>query len=853
MKKTGVLFSFLAAVVAVLSVCAGGAEAVLRDFGPLNFGGFPSWYRDNNGVAVQQCLSHAVSPVSSLPICNILPDLAAIPPFDATKPITFPPNPPTGYNYPPESFYYSLAPNDATFAFAAGKGKIVIVLALEGAFTTGNPIPGDQSVFSRVRVFLTQGVPNGNYKITHPYGVENLTVTGGLLRYTRDIGLTGIAFTGPLAGDMGPFFTWSVDPLLVAAGKQNPDGTLNGLDPVTSLPNGEVFLGDFNLPHTFTGSPFGTNFFRCDGPPGSGIGGPGIDFIQTNLGFLEGWKYTIPIPSPLTVDRAVYRRDAATGQVDIFASASVLSNQATPSALTVTGLNLPAAGVSMASDGKGKFFAHIGSLAANQIPAQVTVTNTADNPPTAVVADISDEVVISAATYEPTVKNLTVAAASGDTLLNPALTLEGFGPIPVGGTISVSALDAPPATLKVVSAARGVASADLLVRPFAPPVAGNDAASVATGGNVVINVVANDTASVPATIDPTTVAIVASPAQGSVSVNATTGAITYTPAVGPATTDSFTYTVKDSNTIVSNVATVSVSISVLDVPPTANNDSASATVNVLKNIAVLANDNSATSTLDPASVKITTPPAAGATATILGNGTIDFTATATGTYTFQYTVADTFTTPLTSNTATVTVTVSAPNQPPVANPDTATTTAATAVTVNVIANDTDPDGTVNPGSIVIVTPPANGTAVVNLNGTVRYTPAAGFTGTNQFTYNVKDNLGAVSNNTTVTVTVNAAAAETLTVTRSQFTLAGTQWRIDGTTTARVAGETIKIFNSALVPADGTTGLLTTVTVAGNGSWTWTSSNPVAAPNAARKISFQSSLTTKLENVTVTVR
>src|SRR5690349_5902350 len=43
MKKTGVLFSFLAAVVAVLSVCAGGAEAVLKDLGPLNFGGYPSY------------------------------------------------------------------------------------------------------------------------------------------------------------------------------------------------------------------------------------------------------------------------------------------------------------------------------------------------------------------------------------------------------------------------------------------------------------------------------------------------------------------------------------------------------------------------------------------------------------------------------------------------------------------------------------------------------------------------------------------------------------------------------------------------------------------------------------------
>src|SRR4051812_42896969 len=115
MKKPGQLLNLLAAVLMVVTLCATGAEAVLRDFGPLNLAGFPSWYRDNNGVAVQQCWSKAVSPVSALPICNILPNPASIPPFDPNLPMTFPPNPPTGYNFPDESFYYSLSPDKTAF------------------------------------------------------------------------------------------------------------------------------------------------------------------------------------------------------------------------------------------------------------------------------------------------------------------------------------------------------------------------------------------------------------------------------------------------------------------------------------------------------------------------------------------------------------------------------------------------------------------------------------------------------------------------------------------------------------------------------------------------------------------
>jgi VCBS repeat-containing protein len=90
------------------------------------------------------------------------------------------------------------------------------------------------------------------------------------------------------------------------------------------------------------------------------------------------------------------------------------------------------------------------------------------------------------------------------------------------------------------------------------------------------------------------------------------------------------------------------------------------------------------------------------------------------------------------------------NHPPDAVDDSATTAEDTPAVINVLANDTDPDG--DPLTVSTVGTPAHGSAVINGNGTVTYTPAANYNGTDQFTYTVSDGYGA-SDTATVTVTV----------------------------------------------------------------------------------------------------
>ena len=91
---------------------------------------------------------------------------------------------------------------------------------------------------------------------------------------------------------------------------------------------------------------------------------------------------------------------------------------------------------------------------------------------------------------------------------------------------------------------------------------------------------------------------------------------------------------------------------------------------------------------------------------------------------------------------------------PVANNDTASTVMNQFVDVDVLANDTDADGTLNKASLKLTTKPLHGTTRINPNNdTVIYQPDSGFTGTDSLQYTVADNLGAVSNTATLAVTV----------------------------------------------------------------------------------------------------
>ncbi|MCH8856460.1 MAG: tandem-95 repeat protein, partial [Proteobacteria bacterium] len=106
---------------------------------------------------------------------------------------------------------------------------------------------------------------------------------------------------------------------------------------------------------------------------------------------------------------------------------------------------------------------------------------------------------------------------------------------------------------------------------------------------------------------------------------------------------------------------------------------------------------------------------------------------------------------LASAPATVSVTVNPANGAPNAVDDSATTDEDTPVTVDVLANDSDPEG--DTLTVTAVTQGTNGSVVAG-GGTVTYTPDADWNGTDSFTYTIGDGNGGADTGT-VTVTVNA--------------------------------------------------------------------------------------------------
>ncbi len=270
------------------------------------------------------------------------------------------------------------------------------------------------------------------------------------------------------------------------------------------------------------------------------------------------------------------------------------------------------------------------------------------------------------------------------------------------------------------------------------PIAMDDAANTSPSTPVALSVLINDS---DPNGDPLQIVGIEAPANGVASVDPA-GVVTYVPADGFRGTDVFGYVISDGT----DTAFATIRVTVPNTPPVAAADLATTAAGTAVSIPVLVNDFDAND--DPLSVVVgsLSPPANGV-ATIGAGDSVVYQPNAgfTGIDRFTYAVSDG------TDTATATVTVRVLGSAPVAIDDAAATLTGTAVQVDVLANDSDPDG--DPLSVLTVSGAANGEAVLNADGSIAYTPSAGFVGTDTFTYDVTDGTG--TSRATVTVTVSA--------------------------------------------------------------------------------------------------
>jgi len=227
------------------------------------------------------------------------------------------------------------------------------------------------------------------------------------------------------------------------------------------------------------------------------------------------------------------------------------------------------------------------------------------------------------------------------------------------------------------------------------------------------------------------------------------GTFTYTPPEGFVGEDSFTYTTSDGQNGVSSEPATAV-ITVTNALPVLDNDAATTHMGEpVSGIDVLANDS------DPDGDAF-------AVDSFLyeGNGTLIKNEDGTFTYTppdgfvgqdsFTYTTNDS---QIGVSSDSATVTISVINALPTLADDAATTEQNVTVTIDVLANDVDPDG--DPLSVGDFTYEGGGILVLNDDGTFSFTPEPGFAGQDSFTYSAADpEAGAELALANVLITVN---------------------------------------------------------------------------------------------------
>ena len=172
--------------VALTGTGVGGVAAVSPGLDPAD--GFPDWYQDERGVRLGQCIDPAD------PNCIVL----AGGNFSGTGPVTFP-------DTFPDEFFYTVTDSDLMTTpgcGTSGPGKALFRSAVEGAFVNGNPVPGEQMTFGRIRFSVTSGLcPGQEYTFVHPYGTYTFTAddAGGIKRTlaTDDVGCLAATAANP--------------------------------------------------------------------------------------------------------------------------------------------------------------------------------------------------------------------------------------------------------------------------------------------------------------------------------------------------------------------------------------------------------------------------------------------------------------------------------------------------------------------------------------------------------------------------------------------------------------------------------------------------------------------------------
>lgn len=292
------------------------------------------------------------------------------------------------------------------------------------------------------------------------------------------------------------------------------------------------------------------------------------------------------------------------------------------------------------------------------------------------------------------------------------------------------------------------------------PVVNSDSYVTTTNTAVNCPVLGNDS-DATGSIQPGTITITTQPAHGTVTVNPTTGVITYTPANNYVGSDSFVYSACDNGyPVLCDDATVTLTVNApVNNAPDAVLDYYFTPMNVAKNCPVLSNDTDVENGIVISTLEVIGDPSHGTYSLNSSTGEILYTPDNgfVGIDTFIYKICDNgIPSPVLCDSVIVKINVYNPsvNQQVIAVPDEFSGQHDTQIECAVLANDSDPENNFDFTSVQVIVAPVHGTVSVNTtNGVITYTPSAGYSGADVFTYRVSD-LGLPTTTDTADVTID---------------------------------------------------------------------------------------------------
>ncbi|MCB9676457.1 MAG: tandem-95 repeat protein [Alphaproteobacteria bacterium] len=478
-----------------------------------------------------------------------------------------------------------------------------------------------------------------------------------------------------------------------------------------------------------------------------------------------------PEPDPPTAnDDAFTVAEDSTTDLDVLANDSILPDAG--EVLVITAVSAGSQGGTLGTDGSvvtytpapdfvgTETFTYTVSDGTDTDTATVTVTvQAANDPPTAnddsftLLEDVAGEVL-------DVLANDSTAPDVGEVLSISAVTQGSAGGVVTtdGTTVTYTA----PAdfegsetftyTVQDGNGGSDTATVTIDLTPVDDPAAlQDDAFTVAMDAPPApLDVLAND--AVVDVGDTLTITAVSAGDQGG-SITTDGSVVVYAPASGFSGTETFTYTVDDGDGNLT-VATVTVTVTAGNLDPNANDDAFTVDEDApAAALDVLANDDTAGEPGETLTIASVTAGDQGGTVTTDGSVvTYQPAADFFGTETFTYTIEDGNGG---SDSATVTVTVTPVNDEPTASSDSfVVETDSTDNALDVLAND---DIAPDTGETLVITGVSagdQGGTITTDGSVVTYTPAAGFEGTETFTYDVSDGNGGTSTGT-VTVTVSS--------------------------------------------------------------------------------------------------